>query len=122
MRTGLPDRGALTTAGFRAAWRLSRAVPEPVAHAAVDRAADVLVRRGGPRVDQLRRNLSRARPGASPAELDALVRAGFRSYARYWCDVFRLPAWSRARTIAESVPWRIIAASDETRCDPRVAR
>ena len=30
-----------------------------------------------------------------PAELDALVRAGLRSYARYWCEAFRLPRWTR---------------------------
>lgn len=94
-----PDREALTAAGFRAAWRVARAVPEPVAHAVVEAAADVLVRRGGPRVDQLRRTLSRVRPEASAVQLDDLVRAGFRSYARYWCDVFRLPAWTTARTV-----------------------
>lgn len=99
MRARRPGRADLTTAGFRAAWRVARAVPEPLAHAVVDVAADVVVRRGGPRVDQLRRNLSRTRPAAGPAELDELVRAGFRSYARYWCDVFRLPAWTRSRTV-----------------------
>ncbi|MGH3588635.1 MAG: phosphatidylinositol mannoside acyltransferase, partial [Pseudonocardia sp.] len=36
------------------------------------------------------RNLARVVPGATPAELDALVRAGLRSYARYWCEMFRL--------------------------------
>jgi phosphatidylinositol dimannoside acyltransferase len=30
-------------------------------------------------------------PAASPARLDELVRAGLRSYARYWCEAFRLP-------------------------------
>ena len=38
------------------------------------------------------RNLARVVPAAAPAELDALVRAGLRSYARYWCEMFRLPA------------------------------
>ncbi len=37
-------------------------------------------------------NLARVVPAAPPAELDALVRAGLRSYARYWCETFRLPA------------------------------
>jgi len=32
-------------------------------------------------------------PHATPAELDALVRDGLRSYARYWREVFTLP-WS----------------------------
>ncbi|NAZ87063.1 phosphatidylinositol mannoside acyltransferase, partial [Kineococcus indalonis] len=89
----------LTAAGFKVAWRLARAVPEPLALRAVERAADRAHARGGPRVEQLRANLRRARPGAAPEELEALVREGLRSYARYWCDVFRLPAWSRERTV-----------------------
>jgi len=40
----------------------------------------------------LRRNLARVVPQAGEAELDELVRAGLRSYARYWCETFRLPA------------------------------
>ncbi|WP_432570364.1 phosphatidylinositol mannoside acyltransferase [Kineococcus sp. SYSU DK005] len=93
-------RDDLTAAGFRLAWRLVRAVPEPAALALAERAADRVHARGGARVEQLRANLRRARPGAAPDELDALVREGLRSYARYWCDVFRLPGWSRERTVA----------------------
>ncbi|WP_432495851.1 phosphatidylinositol mannoside acyltransferase [Kineococcus auxinigenes] len=93
-------RDGLTAAGFRLAWRLARAVPEPVALTLAERAAGIVHARGGARVEQLRANLRRARPLAAPAELDALVREGLRSYARYWCDVFRLPAWSPERTTA----------------------
>jgi len=39
----------------------------------------------------MRSNFATVRPELSPAELDALVRAGLRSYMRYWCDSFRLP-------------------------------
>lgn len=92
-------RERLVVAGFRLGWRLARAVPEDVAVAASVRVADALVARGGERVEQLRRNLTRARPDAIPAELDTLVRDGFRSYARYWLDAFRLPAWSVERTV-----------------------
>lgn len=42
-------------------------------------------------MDRLRANLSRVVPGAEQRELSALVRAGLRSYARYWCEAFRLP-------------------------------
>ena len=35
-----------------------------------------------------------------PAELDALVRAGLRSYARYWCEMFRLRAGDGPRVRA----------------------
>ncbi|WP_380175488.1 phosphatidylinositol mannoside acyltransferase [Kineococcus sp. DHX-1] len=92
-------REPLLVGAFRAAWRFARVVPEDVAVSASRRVADLLARRGGPRVDQLRRNVAHARPDAGPAELDALVRDGLRSYARYWLDAFRLPGWTRERTV-----------------------
>ncbi|PRY17863.1 phosphatidylinositol mannoside acyltransferase [Kineococcus rhizosphaerae] len=92
-------RDTLVAGGFRLGWRLARTLPEDLAVAATVRVADRLAARGGPRVEQLRRNLSRARPDAGPGELDALVRDGLRSYARYWLDAFRLPAWSRERIL-----------------------
>jgi phosphatidylinositol dimannoside acyltransferase len=92
-------RDALVTTAFRLGWRLARTVPEPLAATLCDRLADRVAARGGERVDQLRRNLSRARPDALPDELDTLVRDGFRSYARYWYDTFALPGWSRERVV-----------------------
>ncbi len=85
-------RDRLVDGGYAAGWRVVRALPAPVARWLFDRGADVAVRRGGASVDRLRRNLSRVRPAASPAELDQLVRAALRSYARYWCEAFRLPS------------------------------
>jgi KDO2-lipid IV(A) lauroyltransferase len=32
-------------------------------------------------------------------ELEVLVRAGMRSYFRYWCEAFRLPDWDRERIL-----------------------
>ncbi|PPK95955.1 KDO2-lipid IV(A) lauroyltransferase [Kineococcus xinjiangensis] len=102
----LPDaraaREALVVAGFRTGWRLTRLLPERGAQALFRVAADAATRRGGAGVAQLRANLSRAAPAANGAALDALVAAGMRSYARYWCDAFRLPSWSAAR-VAETV-------------------
>ena len=43
-------------------------------------------------------------PTPRPDELDALVRAGLRSYARYWCEAFRLPAMDRAAVLARMDP------------------
>ncbi|MFM8896689.1 MAG: phosphatidylinositol mannoside acyltransferase, partial [Actinomycetales bacterium] len=60
-------------------------------------AADAMWRREGPSVQQLQRNLQRARPGLSRTELRTLSRAGLRSYLRYWCDAFRLPSWPLER-------------------------
>jgi phosphatidylinositol dimannoside acyltransferase len=97
--------GVLTDAGFAAGWRLVRALPEPVARAAFRLGADVAVRRAGPGVRRLRANLRRAVPDAGRHELDALVRAGLRSYARYWCEAFRLPAMDRAAVLARMDPY-----------------
>jgi phosphatidylinositol dimannoside acyltransferase len=80
-------------AAYGVGWRLVRGVPEAVVRAAFERAADLAARRGGTGGwAQLRRNLARVRPSASPDELDDLVRAALRSYARYWCEAFRLPS------------------------------
>ncbi|HZG90641.1 MAG TPA: phosphatidylinositol mannoside acyltransferase [Pseudonocardia sp.] len=76
---------------YAAAWRLVRAVPPAVGRRAFDLGADLAARRAGPGARRLRANLARVVPQASPAELDALVRAGLRSYARYWYEAFRLP-------------------------------
>ena len=92
-------RDRFVTTAFRLGWRLARSVPEPLAVAACTRVADRVTARGGERVEQLRRNLSRARPEATPAELDVLVRDGLRSYTRYWLDAFALPGWSRERIV-----------------------
>ena len=53
---------------------------------------------------RLRANLRRVVPDAGPDTLDALVREGMRSYARYWCEAFRLPAMDRAGVLARMDP------------------
>jgi len=98
-----PDvAGAFTDAGFAAGWRVVRGLPEPVAAEAFRLGADLAVRRGGPGVRRLRANLHRVVPAAAPDQLDALVRAAMRSYARYWCEAFRLPSMDRAAVLART--------------------
>lgn len=80
-------RARLVDAGYAAGWRVVRALPERVAQGLFRVGADRA------RSPQLRANLARLAPGA---DLDALVRAGMRSYARYWCEVFRLPSMDLA--------------------------
>jgi lauroyl/myristoyl acyltransferase len=87
-------------AEYAAAWRLVRGLPAPLARGAFGLGADLGARRGGPGVRRLRANLARVVPDAGPAELDALVRAGMRSYARYWCEMFRLRAGDGPRVRA----------------------
>lgn len=88
----MSGRERLTAAGYSAAWRATRLVPEGVARAAFTAAADRITRRGGRGVWQLGRNLSRVvDPATDPDRLAELVRDGMRSYARYWREAFRLP-------------------------------
>lgn len=91
----------LTELGFVAGWRLVRALPRPVAAAAFTAGADRAHRRRGAGTTRLRANLRRVvGPDLPEAELDDLVRAGLRSYARYWMEAFRLPSLSREQVLA----------------------
>ncbi|MFI2648240.1 MULTISPECIES: phosphatidylinositol mannoside acyltransferase [Micromonospora] len=91
----------LTEAGYVAGWRLVRALPRPVVAAAFRAGADRAHRRGGKGTSRLRANLRRVvGPELPEAELDRLVRAGLRSYARYWLEAFRLPSLSRQQILA----------------------
>jgi lauroyl/myristoyl acyltransferase len=93
--------GWLSTASYAAGWRVIRALPAPLAGRLFGAAADLALRRDGRSVRQLRRNLARvAGPDVEPAELDRLVRAGMRSYARYWLETFRLPSMDHDQIIA----------------------
>jgi lauroyl/myristoyl acyltransferase len=85
----LAERASL--AGYRAGWFLVRRMPARLAYAVFDLLADVAWRRGGKGVQRMRSNYATVRPELSTGQLDALVRAGMRSYLRYWCDAFRLP-------------------------------
>ena len=89
-----------TSTAYAAGWAVVRALPEPVALRLFRAGADLAVRRGGPSVERLRSNLARVVGAAGGgADLDELVRAAMRSYARYWCEVFRLPVTSRERVV-----------------------
>lgn len=88
---------AVTEWAFATGWRVVKRLPERSAYAVFAQAADVLYRRNGSGVQQLRRNLHRVRPDAGPEKIEDLVARGLRSYLRYWCDTFRLPTWSPDR-------------------------
>ncbi|HTZ45607.1 MAG TPA: phosphatidylinositol mannoside acyltransferase [Jatrophihabitans sp.] len=104
--SALPDglgrlRGQLGAVGYLAGWRGVRALPEPVAARLFGGAGELVARRDAGGVRQLRANLHRV-TGRSGPELDELVRAGMRSYARYWMETFRLPSMDVARTLARA--------------------
>jgi lauroyl/myristoyl acyltransferase len=82
---------ALAVGGYRLGWGAVRRMPERAAYATFEQLADLTVARGGTGVQRLRANYARVRPELSGTELDALVKAGMRSYLRYYCEAFRLP-------------------------------
>lgn len=89
-------RDQLTELGYAAGWRLARMLPLPAARAVFNAGADRAARGNGPGTQRLRRNLRTVvGPDLPEAALDELVRAGLRSYARYWMEAFRLPSQSR---------------------------
>ncbi|MDP9394724.1 MAG: phosphatidylinositol mannoside acyltransferase [Actinomycetota bacterium] len=86
---------------FTAGWSLVRAMPERLARAVFTLVADLAWWRRGRGVRQLEANLSRVLGPGAPAEaLRQASRAGMRSYLRYWCEAFRMPAWSREDLLA----------------------
>lgn len=93
-RIAAADR--IQEAGWRAAWRVVRFLPAPVAYGLFDLAARVAARRGGAGVRRLTANYRVVRPELGPRALRRLASRGMRSYLRYWCDAFRMPGWAPA--------------------------
>ena len=91
----------LTDAGFAAGWRAVRMLPEPAARSAFDLAGRWAAGREGKGIQQLRANLRVATGGRlTEPELRALTTRALRTYARYWQEAFRLPAYSTPRIVA----------------------
>jgi phosphatidylinositol dimannoside acyltransferase len=96
----------LTYWRYLAVWEAAASLPESVARRLPQQIGRAWYL-AGPQAQrvQVRRNLRRIVPDASPSELNDLVRAAFVSYARYWLDSFRLH-----RMDAEAV---VAAAAEE---------
>ncbi|HEX6498271.1 MAG TPA: phosphatidylinositol mannoside acyltransferase [Micromonosporaceae bacterium] len=92
----------LADVAFATGWRAVRALPAPVANGLFALGGDLAVRRGGRGVRRLAANLRRVvGPGLGDDEFDELVRRAMRSYARYFCEAFRLPSRSRAQILTD---------------------
>jgi lauroyl/myristoyl acyltransferase len=88
---------------YRGVWEAAARLPAPVARRLPARIGPVWYRAASERQrDQVRRNLARVVPDASPSELDQLVRDAYVSYARYWLDSFRLHRMSAEEVLAAS--------------------
>ena len=85
---------SFTYLAYFAAWKFLGLLPERRAYALMDWLADQITKRNPAPVQRLRSNYLRVRPDLVEPELEATVKAGMRSYLRYWCDTFRLPLWS----------------------------
>jgi KDO2-lipid IV(A) lauroyltransferase len=95
-------KGWLVYRGYVLCWALVCRMPESWARLAFQFAGDIAWRRQGRGVQRLEANLRRViGPQATGKELRALSRAGLRSYARYWMEVFRLPVISSERIVAD---------------------
>ncbi|MDP4825909.1 MAG: phosphatidylinositol mannoside acyltransferase [Candidatus Nanopelagicales bacterium] len=93
--------GRITDASFGAGWTMIRRMPEPVAAKVFSQAGNIMWRRQGQSVRQLRANLARVLPPDRLNELDDLTYDGIQRYLRYWREAFRLPSMSAAE-VAES--------------------
>lgn len=99
MTPSVPSRERFVDSAFALGWTISRHAPEPVAARLLEGVADRLWSQQGPGALQLRANLRRAAPAATPDELTDLCQQAMRSYFRYWHEVFRLPTWTAGRIV-----------------------
>jgi phosphatidylinositol dimannoside acyltransferase len=76
----------LTASAWLAAWELARVLPEPVAFALAEAGGRIAHRVASRARQRVRDNLTRVFAGP-PTQ--AVVRAAFASYARYWLEAFR---------------------------------
>jgi phosphatidylinositol dimannoside acyltransferase len=83
-------REKLTDAAFAVGWSVVRKLPESTARSLFDVGAGIAWRRQGHGVQVLEGNLTRVVPGAGGKELRRLSHEALRSYARYYCETFRL--------------------------------
>jgi KDO2-lipid IV(A) lauroyltransferase len=93
---GLKER--LITTGYSLGWSVVCKLPESWTLRAFQYFGDLAWRRQGPLVRQLEANLVRVL-GPDGKVLRAVSRQSMRSYARYWLEVFRLPAMPVDRLI-----------------------
>lgn len=84
----------IVTPAYKAAARLARVVPHPVAAGSARLLGRTATHLAPERRAQVERNLRRADPNLRGDELRGAVRETFESYARYYEESFRLPGTS----------------------------
>lgn len=97
--------GRASDLSYAAGWTAVKAMPEAWSEQGFRLAADLALARNGGGVRQLRKNYRRVvGPDASERQLDELVAAGVRSYARYWHEAFRLPVIDHRMVLERTTP------------------
>ncbi len=104
-----PDLGRL----YHAAWRAAPRLPESLVRGITTASSRLSARRNTAGYRQLRANLSRIRPDATPAELDELAHQGMVEYGRYYAEAFLLPKFSNPEDLADRVRAHHTATSEE---------
>ncbi len=88
-------RQQATYLSYRAAWGLAAALPDAIAwRLPVPLGYLSYLLASDRRREQTRANFARVAGHPPSAELERIVRAAFRSYARYWLDAFRAHTFS----------------------------
>jgi phosphatidylinositol dimannoside acyltransferase len=88
---------------YRSVWETAALLPQPLARRLPARLGPIWYRAASEgRREQVRRNLARVVPDASPRELQELIQDAYVSYARYWLDSFRLHTMEAEDVVAAS--------------------
>jgi len=94
-------RQRTTYLGYLGLWEAAARLPDRLARRVPASVGAMWYRSASSRQrEQVRVNLARVRPQASPRRLEGLVRQAYVSYARYWLDSFRLHTMSGEQAAA----------------------
>lgn len=108
----------IVSAAYRAGWAAAATMPYPLTQRIFESVSDALVRRRGPAVRQLARNLKRVLgASATPTQLHAVTGAAMRSYGRYWLETFTSERADRSalaeRALAATIGLHHVRAAQE---------
>lgn len=88
---------------YRTIWEIAAHLPDPLAERAPDHLGGLWYRMApAAQKRQVRENLARVTGHPPRRELERIVRAAYRSYARYWLDAFRLHTLEADEVLARS--------------------
>jgi phosphatidylinositol dimannoside acyltransferase len=81
------------------AWRILRFIPTPLIKGFSAAIAPEIYRRNSRAIQTMKKNYQQLHPQISEEQLGELVKAGIKSYLRYWVEVFTLNSWSKKKIL-----------------------